>query len=260
MRLKWWSLGVTVALVTMLILGAAVEPGSQIQNYPHATNLNDGDYFVIAQAGKTKSLVASMLKSNATSGFSTTGYVNSATSSLASTSYVNQAASNRVTVAAGANVTVTTNGSGGVMTYTVAASSTQIHSEFDNVLVTNAINMIRYQPASTLTTVQVDVANGPQSYYWTNMVNNVTCQFTNLWTSGVSNRPINFFFNGAVGGGSDYTVTFTCPNPGGVAFHWSPFIPTNGATSFTVTNGHTASAISTAFDTNAVESFYSPGI
>lgn len=242
--------------------GATVAAGTGITVATNATSSNTT--YTVSSSVTTNGLATTnyvntatngLVTDSVTNGLATTSYVNDATNTLSA--YVDKAASNRVAVAAGANVTVTTNGSAGVETYTVAANSTTIHSEFDNILITNALNRIISRVASTVTTQQIDVVAGPSVYYWPLVNSNIVCQFTNMWTSQVSNRVIDFFFNG---GAADKTVTFVCPNPGGVAFRWGVFSVTNGATSFTITNGHTGSASTSPFDTNVIEGFYSPGL
>ncbi|SRR6266498_2891056 len=128
-------------------------------------------------------------------------------------------------------------------------------STFDNITVTNGVNHVRSSVNSSSTTNQIDAARGPQYYYWTNMVTNVVLQVTNVFPLGITNRTLDFFFTG---GSSDYTVTFSCPNPGGVVFHWGQWSATNGATSFTVTNGHAAGAALTFWESNLVEGYFSP--
>lgn len=127
----------------------------------------------------------------------------------------------------------------------------------DNILATNAIGRLRSLVTSTATTNQIDIASGPQAYYWTNMVTNIVLQVTNVWTAGVTNRSIDFFFTGATNNGPTYTVTFDCPNPAGVNFRWGWNSATNGATSFSVTNSQRAAATLTMWETNVGEAFFS---
>lgn len=90
---------------------------------------------------------------------------------------------------------------------------------------------------STGTTNQIDpsIAN---SYRWTNMTTNVTIQLTNL----VADSELDFYFTGGTNTGPNYTVFFTVPNPAGVLIHWGGNSPTNGPTSFTVTNNQRMAA------------------
>lgn len=129
---------------------------------------------------------------------------------------------------------------------------------FNTFIVTNGIDFAQSNMDSTITTNQLDFSTGPSDFSWTNMVTNVVCQFTNIWTGGVTNRKYNFFFEGATNNGPNYTVTFLVPNPDGVVFRWGAINPTNGASSFTVTNNHGASASLTLWNTNRIEAFYSP--
>jgi len=129
---------------------------------------------------------------------------------------------------------------------------------FDNIVLTNGVNHIRKQVNSTLTTNQINVATGPQYYFWTNMVTNVVLQITNTWSIGVTNRTLDFFFTGATNTGPNYTVTFTCPNPSGFVFRWGLYSITNGGTSFTITNNMAAGASITFWETNLAECYFSP--
>lgn len=231
-----------VAAVVILVLGAAVQPGLRIKQYPNDGNPPDDAGYIMEETTGNKHILHSQLRFRMTNG-------------LATTSFVAQASSSNITVAAGANTSVSTNVSGGKTTYTVGTS---LASAFDNIIVTNAFNRIRSLVPSTTTTQQIDVATGPTAYYWTNMVTNVVCQLTNVWTASVSNRVLDFFFTGATNGGPNYTVTFNCPNPAGVIFRWGIFSATNGATSFTVTNNVRVGASLTIWDTNLVEAYFSP--
>lgn len=167
------------------------------------------------------------------------------------TNFVNYTITTNLTVI---NEFITTN-------ITVTGNLKVVNSSFFNTeVVTNGISEIQSNADSTQTTNMFNFGLGTRWYYWTNMVTNVVVQLTNVWGGGVSNRTMNFFFTGATNGGPNYTVLFTVPNPAGVAFRWGVFNPTNGATSFTVTNNSTASAVLTLWNTNVIEAFYSPGL
>jgi len=137
-----------------------------------------------------------------------------------------------------------------------AAASFPTAIKIDNLLATNAIGRLRSLVPSPNTTNQIDIANGPMAYYWTNMATNIVLQCTNVWTAGVTNRTIDFFFTGHAS--LPFNVTFTCPNPAGVAFRWGFNSATNGLTSFTVTNGMAVGASLTFWETNLAEVYFSP--
>lgn len=119
-------------------------------------------------------------------------------------------------------------------------------------------NSLRTNFASTVRVNQIDIASKVRSYYWTNMVTNITLQLTNVFNLGPANRTIDFFFTGATNNGPNFTATFTCPAPGGVIFRWGLFSTTNGTTTFTVTNNAALGVSLTLWDTNLVEGYSSP--
>jgi hypothetical protein len=125
----------------------------------------------------------------------------------------------------------------------------------DNLLATNAIGRLRSLVPSLNTTNQIDIASGPTAYYWTNLATNIVLQATNVWTAGVTNRTLDFFFTGHAT--LPFTVTFACPSPAGVAFRWGQNSATNGLTSFTVTNGLCVGATVTFWETNLAEAYFS---
>lgn len=128
----------------------------------------------------------------------------------------------------------------------------------DSSLTTNVAGRLRQLITSTATTNQIDWANGPAAYYWTNMVTNVVLQVTNVWTAGVTNRSLDFFFQGATNNGPNFTVLVTCPNPAGVNLRWGWNSTTNGNADLTVTNNRRAGLVLTMWETNEVEAYWSP--
>jgi len=94
---------------------------------------------------------------------------------------------------------------------------------------------------STALTAQID-GTLQNSYRWTNMVTNITCQLTNI----VEGQEIDYYFTGGTNTGPNYTVSYTVPNPSGVLIHWGDGI-TNGPTSFTVTNNTRVAAFTKAW-------------
>lgn len=242
---------IIVTVVTLLVLGAAVLPGLRIKQYANDGNPPDDAAYIMEETTANKHILHSQLRFRMTNGLATVTYVNSLTN--AGTNYSAELASNGVAVAAGPNISVATNSSGRTMVYTVTGAGS-----VSNLFITNGIGRARTLVPSTSLTVQIDVANGVSAYYWTNMVTNVVCQFTNMFVAGVTNRVIDFFFTGATNNGPNYTVTFTCPNPAGVDFRWGLFSVTNGATTFSVTNNTRFGASLTPWDTNVVEGYFSP--
>lgn len=99
-----------------------------------------------------------------TNGLATINYVDTHDLSVSNAviSYTDTAASNRVTVAAGANVTVTTNGSGGVETYTVAAQSAfaALEVQTNNVRVGLVTNIDFINATAVLSGSTAIVTNG----------------------------------------------------------------------------------------------------
>lgn len=108
---------------------------------------------------------------------------------------------------------------------------------------------------STAPTNQVDYL-GTNALYLNKITTNLVLQFTNLWTAGVSNKVIDLYIGGS-DNGINYTVTFTCPNPGGVVFKYGINSFTNGPTTVTVTNGRAWAASATAWQSNLVEVYFS---
>lgn len=109
---------------------------------------------------------------------------------------------------------------------------------------------------STATTNQIDFTL-QNSYRWTNMATNIVLQLTNI----IEGAEIDYYFTGATNAGPDYTVFLTIPNPGGVNVRWGINSPTNGPTSFTVTNNARASLFTKVWlDTTStnIEAFWQP--
>ena len=123
-----------------------------------------------------------------------------------------------------------------------------------SLTVTGMVRRIPLLVSSANTTNQIDPSL--QSFYkWTNMVTNIVLQLTNLWEG----TELNFYFTGGTNAGPNYTVTFAVPNPAGVNIHWGANSPTNGATSFTVTNNTRVTAyLGTVYETTStnIEAYY----
>jgi hypothetical protein len=137
-----------------------------------------------------------------------------------------------------------------------APAPVEYNPNFGSILVTNASGRLLSKVDCSLTTNQLDIASGPQALVWTNMSTNVVIQCTNVWTADVTNRTIDMLFiNDSA---TNQYVTLNCPTPGGVTFHWLA-CRTNGATSFTVTNGGAASFCLTFWRTNVAEGLFTSG-
>jgi len=130
--------------------------------------------------------------------------------------------------------------------------------QFDTITLTNGDSHISSLISSTATSAQIDVARGPIYYYMTNMMTNIVLQLTNMFGIGdTTNRTLNFFFNGTTNNGPNYTVGFSCPNPGGVAIRWGVNSATNGNSDLILTNSKAASVSITLWRSNVVEGFLS---
>lgn len=140
------------------------------------------------------------------------------------------------------------------------ASGIVVHHTANSIVVSNTALVngeFNFQTNLTsATTQQIDYAYGPADYFWTKISTNMVFQFTNLWIAGISNRTINFYVGGS-DDGNNYTVTFVCPNPGGVTFKYGLNSLTNGATTVTVTNARAWAASATPWKSNLVEVYHS---
>ena len=137
--LKWAAL----PLILIFTLGATVEPGLKIWQYPNRPVPSDTAFFVLSEGGVTYNVSMFQLRSKITNGVATVNYVNTqvgTTNAFASTNYVIQQITNRVFVAPGStNVGVVTNyGANGTVTYTIYATNDGSGTSMPSIA-TNAI-------------------------------------------------------------------------------------------------------------------------